>query len=214
MIRILQEQELIHAAGLSRFVFDNCLRYRMEFPQTIPYVEDYLKESNLKYMCQEGKLTIWGVFERRYEKMGLEEATVHTDREGRIYREELLGVSAMQSDGMITMLYILPQYQSKRYATELMNTMKQYAKQVYGLERITVNANPAWTYMYFLKHGFSVIGDINDMHRPFISMQAGTNDVFLYQKRNVSGKIIALAIVGSFLFATVAGGIFMIGYLF
>ena len=47
-IRVLREEELIHASGLSRFVFDACLRNRMEFLQTIPFVEEYISEANLK----------------------------------------------------------------------------------------------------------------------------------------------------------------------
>ena len=215
-IRILQEQEFIHAAGLARFVFDNCLRYRMQFPQTIPYVENYLQEENLKRMCVEGKLTIWGVFE---QKMGIDETNVSINKasinkDGQIYREELVGVSALQSDGMITMLYILPQFQRKRYGAMLISAMKQYAKQTYAIEQITVNANPAWTYMYFAKHGFSVVGNQTEIHKPFIFMQGNTNDAFLYQKKTLSGKTIVLAVVSCFLFATIAGSIFMIGYLF
>ena len=42
-IRILQDEEIKVASGLSRYVFDNCLRYRMEYPQTISFVEDYIK---------------------------------------------------------------------------------------------------------------------------------------------------------------------------
>ena len=44
-IRLLKEEELQNAAGLSRFVFDNCLRHRMEYPQTITFVEEYLHYS-------------------------------------------------------------------------------------------------------------------------------------------------------------------------
>ena len=62
-IRILQEAELANAAGLSRYVFDVCLRNRMEFVQSISFVEDYLKAENLVALCSENKLTIWGVFE-------------------------------------------------------------------------------------------------------------------------------------------------------
>ena len=55
-IRILQEEELVNAAGLSRYVFDTCLRNRMEFTQTIPFVEIYISELNLREMYREN---IW-----------------------------------------------------------------------------------------------------------------------------------------------------------
>ena len=43
-IRILEEMELGQASGLSRYVFDTRLRNRMEFTQTIPFIENYISE--------------------------------------------------------------------------------------------------------------------------------------------------------------------------
>ena len=63
-IRILQMEELGTAAGISLFVFDTCLRNRMEFTQTISFVEDYLKVNHLTELCQENKLIVWGAFEQ------------------------------------------------------------------------------------------------------------------------------------------------------
>ena len=90
-IHVLQEEELKAAAGLSRYVFDHALRDRMEFEQTIAFVEEYLKEENLRSLYQQATLQLWGAFEE----------------------EMLVGVGGLQSDGMITMLYVLPQFSNK-----------------------------------------------------------------------------------------------------
>ena len=127
MIRIVQEEELKIASGLSRYVFDYCLRNRMEFPQTIDFVEQYIAEENLRKLCQEGKLIIWGVYEG----------------------EQLVAVSGLQSDGMITMLYVLPQCQNRGYGSKLLIVMREYAKDVLGFSKVSVNANPAWTSFFF-----------------------------------------------------------------
>ena len=132
-IRILQIEELSIAAGVSLFVFDTCLRNRMEFTQTISFVEDYLKVDHLVNLCQENKLIVWGVFEQ----------------------EQMIAVSGLQSDGMITMLYVLPQFANKGIGSSLLSTMRIYARERYGLEKVLLNATPSWT----AKHS-STTGDL------------------------------------------------------
>ncbi len=190
-IRILQEMELANAAGLSRYVFDNCVRYRMEFVQTIGYVENYLTTENLVNLCKENKLTVWGVFEQ----------------------EQMVGVSGMQSDAMITMLYILPQCFKRGYGRALLDTMSRYAKDVYGREMVYVNATPAWTATYFMKQGFSFVNKQQDMHIPFVTMCGSCNYVQQPQKKRVSAKVIVGAIAGCFLFATIACIAYVLWYI-
>lgn len=189
-IRILTEAELANAAGLSRYVFDNCLRNRMEFVQTAAFVENYLKLENLTNLCAEGKLTVWGVWEK----------------------EQMVGVSGLQSDGMITMLYILPQCWKRGYGNALLAAMREFAKNTYGMQHVLVNATPAWTSTYFTRKGFAYMQPHQNMHVPFVSMCATTNDAQIFQKKRVSGKVIGLAIAGCFLFATIAGIAFLISY--
>lgn len=190
-IRILQEQDLANAAGLSRYVFDTCLRNRMEFEQTIGFVEEYLSLEHLTSMYQEGTLTLWGAY-----------------AEG-----QLAGISGMQSDGMVTMLYLLPQYQQKGYGGALLRTMGQYAKEIYGLEQIRVNATPAWSSTYFKAQGFCYVTKPATMQVPFIAMYAPTRMENVYGKRHVSGKVIAAAAIGCLLFATIGTIVFMCVYL-
>lgn len=191
-IRILQEEELANASGLSRFVFDNCLRNRMGFAQTIHFVEEYIAEINLKKLYREETLIMWGAFEQ----------------------EQLVGVAGLQSNGMITMLYVLPQFWGRRYGSKLLYTMREYVRDVLKLERVTVNATPAWSASYFASQGFFYMEKNPNMHSPFVSMFALSEKTSLYRKERITRKTIAFAILGCLGFATIAGSLFMISYLF
>ena len=190
-IRILQEAELANAAGLSRYVFDVCLRNRMEFMQTIGFVEDYLKVENLAGLCRENKLTVWGVYEQT----------------------QLVGVAGLQSDGMITMLYVLPQCTRRGYGGKLVETMRKYGKEVYGMPCIMVNATPAWTSTYFVKNGFEYQVKQQNMHVPYVTMQSLPEEENLFQKRHVPAKVMVGAGLGCLLLATVACIAYLIVYL-
>ena len=187
-IRILQNEEIKIASGLSRYVFDACLRNRMEYPQTIAFVETYITEENLVKMCEERKLLLWGAFEG----------------------EQLVGVSGLQSDGMITMLYVLPQYANRGYGSALIGVMREYAKDVYDLPQVVVNATPAWTSSYFAKQGFAY--DHHNMHVPFITMRAKSGANPMFEKKHVPVKVMIGAAVGCLIFATVACIAYLIWY--
>lgn len=191
-IRILQKEELKLAAGLSRYVFDACLRPRMDYPQTIAFVEAYITEANLEKLFGECELILWGGFEG----------------------EQLVAVSGLQRDGLITMLYVLPTHQNRGYGNRLLKIMREYAKTACGFQRVTVNANPGWTAFYFKKKGFSNLNMNQDMKAPFVPMHASTTTMETYEKRRVPKAVIAFAIIGCILFATTIGGWFMLTYLF
>ena len=112
------------------------------------------------------------------------------------------------------MLYVLPAYQNKGYGTKLLNVVREYAKHTLGMERVTLNATPAWTSTYFRKRGFSYFNGDRDMRAPFISMYAMFKDIVSYEKRKVPWQVIFFVVVGSILIATTAGVLFMISYLF
>ncbi len=191
-VRILQKEEIDIASGLSRYVFDYCLRNRMEFPQTIAYVEDYIASASLKQLYEENRIVLWGAFDGA----------------------QMVAVSAMQSDGMITMLYVLPQCQNKGYGSRLLKIMREYAKNIWGFDKVILNANPAWTSGFFGKMGFVHANNSQNLHVPFVSMYAKSSDIAGFEKKTVSGKVIAFAIASSILFATIAGVVYMIWYLF
>lgn len=190
-IRILQKEEIKTASGLSRYVFDTCLRNRMEYPQTIAFVEEYIAEENINTLSEEGKLLLWGCFEGA----------------------QMVAVCGMQSDGMITMLYVLPQCQNRGYGSQMLGAMREYARDICGFEKVTLNANPAWTSFYFSKKGFANVNPDQDLRAPFVPMHAMSNNIDGYEKRPVSKKWVVLSIVGCVLFATIAGCLFMISYI-
>lgn len=185
---MLQEMEIANAAGLSRYVFDVCLRNRMEFEQTIGYVENYLTTDNLTQLQAEERLVLWGVFEG----------------------EQLVGVSGLQTDGMITMLYILPQHIKRGYGSGLLRVMREYAKNILGVPQVIVNATPAWTSGYFAKQGFAY--DHHNMHVPFITMRATSGVNPMFEKKPVPAKVMVLAAVGCLTFATIACIAYIIYY--
>lgn len=191
-IRVLREEELGHASGLSRYVFDTSLRNRMEFTQTIPFVENYISEMNLIEMYKENKLVVWGAFEQ----------------------EQLVGVAGMQTDGMITLLYVLPQYTKRRCGMHLLTVMKEYAQMILQLDRVIVNATPAWTAIYFKKNGFTLMNPKQSMYVPFVPMEASTQKSEVYNKEKISAKTIVGAIFACLGFATIISTWFMISYLF
>ena len=191
-IRVLREEEMVHASGLSRYVFDTCLRNRMEFTQTIPFVENYISEFNLRNMYREQTLVLWGAFEQG----------------------QLVGVGGMQTDGMITLLYVLPQYKGRDCGMKLLAVMREYAEQILHLERIVVNATPAWTAGYFYKQGFSTMTQNPNMRVPFLPMHSQLAHMRFHQKEKITGKMIIGAVLACVGFATVASAWFMISYLF
>ena len=191
-IRILEEMELVQASGLARYVFDTCLRNRMEFTQTIPFIENYISEENLREMCRDNKLVIWGAFEQ----------------------EQLVGVSGIQTDGMITLLYVLPQYTGRNCGAKLLTTMREYAQTVLQLDRVIVNATPAWTTGYFRKYGFVLRNPNQNMHVPFVSLEAALDKHVFQMKEKISGKTIVGAVLACVGFATIVSAWFMIVYLF
>lgn len=190
-IRILQKEELGNAAGLCRFVFDNTLRNRILFPQTISFVESYLQIEHIEQLYQEQKLKVWGAFEE----------------------EQLLAVSGLQSDALVTMLYVLPQFANRGIGSALLRTMRIYAKEYDGMEKILLNAMPAWTALYFEKQGFSYLQPKPDMRAPFVPMYAWTNESLSPMKRHIPKRYILLAAVGCVLLATAATWLFMMWYL-
>lgn len=191
-IRILKEDELAYASGLSRFVFDDCLRNRMDFAQTIPFVENYISDQNLKTMVREGRLTVFGAIE-----------------EGR-----LIGIGGVQSDGLLTLLYVLPQYAQKGCGKKLIETIKTYAQKELNLSQISVNATPAWTASYFQKQGFFPVNENWKMQVPFVPMQADVRNTIHPKKEKITLSTVALATISCVAFASMVGILFMMHYLF
>ncbi len=131
-IRMLQIEEIPQAVELAQGVFGFDLRQTITDPQMIRFFEEYTTVENLTGMVSQQRLYMWGIFEAA----------------------QLCGMSAMQPEGHITMLYVYPYFRKKKYARQLLDMMRRFAKQSLGLERVTACALPAWTATYFIKNGF------------------------------------------------------------
>ena len=163
-IRLLQAEELENAAGLSRYVFDKCLRSRVEHEETLGYIDAYLTAENIMELTREGKLFVWWAFDG----------------------DILIAVSAMDVKGLITMLYVLPQTFCKGIGTSLLRTMKVYAKDNLGLEQVRVNATPPTIGYFFEKKGFFRMDETVDLKAPFMRLGCKFSAVTSeYPKRKV-----------------------------
>lgn len=189
-IKILTDEQLPEAIGLARGVFDYCLRNSIPNPKMIQAFEQYSHQDYLKHMMEEGYLVMWGVYEQ----------------------ETIVGMSAMQSEGHITMLYVHPMYQRHGIGKKLLEEMRKYAKSTYNLPFVTVNAMPVWTERYFTKRKFKRMNVIPN--NDFVSMQATSVDEIMYEKKPISTGVVLSVVFGSLFFcilAVVIGLIYLIG---
>ena len=104
--KILTTEQLPEAAGLARGVFDYCLRNSINNPKMVQAFEQYSHQDYLKHMMEENYLVMWGAYEQG----------------------TIVGMSAMQTEGHITMLYVHPMYQRRGIGKKLLEEMRKYAK--------------------------------------------------------------------------------------
>lgn len=147
----------------------------MQFPQNIASFEQYANAENVRQLMEQGRLTLWGAFE-----MG-----------------HMVAMSGMQSEGHITMLYVLPVYQRHEYGKELLLAMRKYAKSRYDLPNVTVTAMPAWTAAYFRRQKFIDMNPVQDSMVPYVYLQAKSIQEISYEKKEIPA--------GAFIGTTVGG---------
>lgn len=189
-IRILQEHELPQALQIARGVFDCCLANSIPDPQMRTGFLEYTKQENINSMTAAKTLVIWGAFEQG----------------------QMIGMSGMQREGHITMLYVLPVFQRRGCGKELLLTMRKYAGSRYRLANVTLNAMPVWVASYFAKRKFSQIGMMPGAC-PYVSMQAKTIEEVSYEKKPIStGWFLGTSLAGLAICAAIAVG-FMIYYM-
>lgn len=189
-IRILQKHEIPQALQIARGVFDYCLGNSIPNPQMAAGFMDYTKQESIFRMVEDKVLVIWGAFEQG----------------------QMIGMSGMQREGHITMLYVLPVFQRRGCGNELLLAMRKYARNQYHLANVTLNAMPAWTASYFAKRKFTQIGMMPGIC-PYVSMQAKTIEEVSYEKKPVSTRwILGTSLGGLAICAAVAVG-FMICYM-
>lgn len=186
-IKILTTEQLPEAAGLARGVFDYCLRNSIPNPKMTQAFEKYSLQDYLKHMMEEGYLVMWGAYEQG----------------------TIVGMSAMQSEGHITMLYVHPMYQRRGIGKKLVYEMRKYAKSTYNLPMVTLNAMPVWTERYFTKRKFKRMNVMPN--NDFVSMQACSVDEITYEKKPLSTAVVLSVVFGSLFFCILAVVIGLIG---
>jgi len=165
-IKILQTEEVPKAVQLARGVFEYCLRNTINEAQLIESFYTYVREENIRQLMETQKLTIWAAYDEQ---------------------NNMVAVSGMQSEGHITLLYVMPYYQRRGYGKKLLLTMREYAREKLELAQVTVNAMPAWTADYFTKRRFHPM----EVTQPcsFVPMQAKTVARAIYEKKEIPGKL-------------------------
>ena len=181
---MLQIEEIPQAVELAQGVFGFDLRQTITDPQMIRFFEAYTTVENLTGMVSQRRLYMWGIFEAA----------------------QLCGMSAMQPEGHITMLYVYPYFRKKKYARQLLDMMRRFAKQSLGLERVTACALPAWTADYFIKNGFwqMPVQQNTATAKPaatqnqtpgFVYVEAKTLNDVVYPVKKIPGKALAATII-------------------
>ena len=178
-IRVLQEQEITTASDLAVYVYEKCVRPLGVQPEMNQAFYEYSSAEALTELSRAGRLVLWGAFQN-----------------GQMY-----AMSAMQTEGHITMLYVLPQFMNRGTATALLDTMGKYACEIGGLNGITVNAMPTWSEGFFARHGYTRSVQV-PQNAPFVPMAGKLRREVVYEKRPFpAGAAMVLGIlllVGSF----------------
>lgn len=134
-IRLLCGNELQWAVNTANEVFERCVRPYVRSNEETAQYYNYVR---LEYLWQEmsaGRLLLWGAFENG----------------------QMCAVSAMQSVGHVTMLYVRPQYSGRHVAMRLLDEMCGYAASVLGRERVTIHVTPVASASFFYHVGFTTI---------------------------------------------------------
>lgn len=173
-IKILQTEEVPKAVQLARGVFEYCLRNTINEAQLIESFYTYVREENIRQLMEEQKLTLWAAYDEQ---------------------NNMVAVSGMQSEGHITLLYVLPYFQRRGYGKKLLLTMREYARGTLELAQVTVNAMPAWTASYFAKNKFKAVQ--NPQPVPYVFMHAKSVESTEYPKKEIpTAAILATSLGG------------------
>ncbi|MCC8168686.1 MAG: GNAT family N-acetyltransferase [Clostridiales bacterium] len=173
-IRILQEHEIPMASSLAMTVYERCVApYGIGQDMAQAFYE-YNTPGLLVNRARSGQLVVWGSFQDN----------------------QLVAVSALQPEGHITMLYVLPQFAHRSIGTALIKEMAAFAKKNLNVDALTVNAMPVWSADFFVRNGFVAYADV-EPGLAFIPMYRKLRRELSYEKRPFPQK--AAIIMGSLL---------------
>lgn len=185
-IRLLQEQEIQMAVYTAQQIYEVCVRPYARSQQEVDWFYGYVRAENLWQEMHEGRLVMWGAF----------------DGGG------MCAVSAMQTVGHITMLYVRPECAGRKTGTKLLNYMCAYAQGILHKDRVTINVMPTAAAPYFYKRGFAVMQEVSRTDA-YLSLERQTawkpqgQELVTYKPKRVSPLVIAALAAGVLLFSFV-----------
>lgn len=179
---MLGEQEVAQAADLAQVVYRNQIEPYFNQPQMNQYFYEYAKKETLTGRAAAGQVYVWGAFEGA----------------------NMVGMSAMQPEGHVTLLYVLPQYQKRGMGKAMLLEMKRYAFEVLHLHQLTLSAMPAWTANYFARNGYVKMITGNPM-APYISMVSPIKYHMDYTAKKWSTPVVIGVSAAALGFVTVVG---------
>ncbi len=181
-IRILQEQEIPMASNLAVSVYERCVAPSGVGQDMVQAFYEYNSPGQLVNRVRAGQLVVWGAFQGN----------------------QLVATSALQPEGHISMLYVLPQFSHHGIGQALVKEMERYAQKQMDVPALTVNVIPTWSEGFFAKCGFAADQGVQP-GLAFIPMHRELRREVTYEKRAFPQKAAIvlgiLLIVASFLLA-------------
>ena len=172
----LNEAHVPHILPLANFVFENSIRQGQQpnIQRVIGYFREYAREDAIREQVANGSLHMWGI------------------KNGNYY----VAVSAMNSQGHITMLYVHPQFVRRKYGKKLLREMRVFAANELGLNNVTVNVMPVWSASFFAVNGFKPCPQSEGMGNEYVSMTASSISEVRYKTKKISNKLFVGISVG------------------
>lgn len=172
----LNEAHVPHILPLANFVFENSIRQGQQpnIQRVIGYYREYVREDAIREQVAKGSLHMWGIKNGNY----------------------FVAVSAMNSRGHITMLYVHPQFVRRKYGKKLLHEMRVYAANELGLNNVTVNVMPVWSASFFAVNGFKPCPQNEGMRNEYVSMTASSISEVRYKTKKISNKLFVGISVG------------------
>jgi GNAT superfamily N-acetyltransferase len=189
-IHRLKPEEYLEAMLGAHGVFDYCIKAKLSDRYLVDGFNAYAEAGLMQKKNAEGKGTLWGVFDEN----------------------RMVGMSAMQSEGHITMLYVYSAFQRRGYGSSLLNEMRTFAASEYGHQEVTLNALPPETADYFLKRGFHPDKSAkNEAQKlPFVPLLAKTIGSYkTYEKKPIPNGVILGTSLAGLLICIVVAIVFM-----
>lgn len=110
-VRMLQSHETLWAVQMMQDIYNQCVRPTVNGEEEVAKFFQYVNPENFQNEINQGRLTLWGAFDRGW----------------------MCGVSALQGDGHVSVLYVRPEYQGMKVDAALSKRMKRYAENVLGI---------------------------------------------------------------------------------